>query len=215
VDSAMAVPCVLATRCTASPCSLFFRPLDPASRLTHPSLLLPFFWRSLPLLRRQQAAASAVKPLQPAPTDARSRAPSSGANTSPLQDTLRFIVDTPPHSQRVDSLCNLAACRVAARLCYATASCRVMVVAAPCSLCAGGPAESLHYVVPSLHAATTKVRSPMEFFIEPRLPRVRDCHSSHLRSVPCVVDARHVIGIVPNHRSSSPLQLGAQLGMVS
>jgi hypothetical protein len=90
-----------------------------------------------------------------------------------------------------------------------------MVVAAPCLPCAAGLAESLLYVVPSLHAATTKVRNPVVFFNEPCLPRVLDCRSSHLRSAPCVMDARHVIGIVPDHRSLSPLQLGAQLGMVS
>jgi hypothetical protein len=164
VDNAMVVPCVLATRCIASSCSLFFRPLDQASRPTHPSLLLPFFlWRSLLLLPRQQAAAGAVKPLQPALADARNRAPSSGANTSPLQHMLYFVVGAPPHAQHVDSLHNLAAVllprRCASALC--TAPCRGMVVAAPCSPCVAGPTE----VAPSLHAATTKFRSPLESFI--------------------------------------------------
>jgi hypothetical protein len=195
----MVVPCVLATHCTASPCSLFFRPLDPASRPTHPSLLLPFFLRrSLLLLPRQQAAAGAVKPLQPALADARSRAPSSGANTSPLQHMLYFVVGAPLHAQHVDSLHNLAAVLLPHRCASAlrTVPCRGMVVAASCSPCAVGPTESLRYVAPSLHAATTKVRSPMQSFIEPRLPRVRDCRSSHLRSTPCVMGVCHNIGIM-------------------
>lgn len=127
MDSAMAVPCVLATRCTASPCSLFFRPLDPASRSSHPSLLLPFFLlrRSMLLLPRQQAAAGAVKPLQPALADARSRAPSSGANTSALQHTLGFIVGAPPHAQHVDCLCNLAVVLLPRRCASALCNCAV------------------------------------------------------------------------------------------
>jgi hypothetical protein len=185
--------------------------LDPTSRSTHPSLLLPFFSPAL------LVAVGTVKPLQPALADARSRAPSSGANTSPLQHALCFVVGAPPHAPHVDSLCNLAVvllpCHYASALhkrivlCHGHCSTMLVVCSRP------GRVPPLCF--PSLHAATTKVCSPMESFIELCLPCVRDCRSSHLRSAPCMVDARHVIGIMPDHRSPSPLQLGARLSLVS
>jgi hypothetical protein len=66
------------------------------------SLVAPPFFSPVLLV-----AVGTVKPLQPALADARSRAPSSGANTSPLQHALCFVIGAPPHAPHVDSLCNL------------------------------------------------------------------------------------------------------------